>query len=360
MRLRFVMVSVLAPLLVIAVAIVGARWVGDEVAADSRSAMTSALDSLPADTQVAGFTDWSRVRQALRLGGSKSASARAALTDDASLRDLSTRSVIGQHTEEMHDAYGWSVADLDWEAYGQAKDGSVMVGKLDDSVSFASVRAHLGKLGYADDDGVWTIDADNNSTVNPELASTLAAVTLVPSLRLVVAADRAPYASAVLETIHRDAPSLLSVRAAADVADTLAGADSVLLQTGSFTCQSASLDDAGADVKAQARAAIDRAGELVEPTYAGRALDAGSRTSETMRFAFGFRSPSVAARQLQVRRALASGPFIGRSGQLEESLVLRLSAVRGSAAVLRFSHDPDSTAYMGADGPLLFAGCPLP
>ncbi len=65
-----------------------------------------------------------------------------------------------------------------------------MVGKLDDSVSFASVRAHLGKLGYADDGGVWTIDADD-STVTPELASTLAAVTLVPSLRLVVAADRA-------------------------------------------------------------------------------------------------------------------------------------------------------------------------
>ncbi len=359
MRLRFVLVSVLAPLLVIAVAIVGARWAGDEVAADSRSAMTAALDSLPADTQVAGFTDWSRVRQALRLGGSKSASARAALTDDASLRDLSTRSVIGQHTEELHDAYGWSAADLDWEAYGQAKDGSVMVGAFDDSVSFASVRAHLGKLGYADDGGVWTIDADD-STVTPELSSTLAAVTLVPSLRLVVAADRASYAATVLETIHRDAPSLLSVRAAADVASTLTGADSVLLQTGSYTCQSASLDDAGADVKAQARAAIDRAGDLVEPTYAGRALDAGSRTSETMRFAFGFRSPSVAARQLQVRTALSSGPFIGRSGQLEESLVLRSSAVRGSAAVLRFKHDPDSTAYMGGDGPLLFASCPLP
>ncbi len=190
MRLRFVLVSVLAPLLVIAVAIVGARWAGDEVAADSRSAMTSALDSLPADTQVAGFTDWSGVRHALRLGASKSASARAALTDDASLRDLSTRSVIGQHTEELHDAYGWSAADLDWEAYGQAKDGSVMVGELDDSVSFASVRAHLGKLGYADDGGVWTIGADE-STVTPELASTLAAVTLVPRLRLVVAADRA-------------------------------------------------------------------------------------------------------------------------------------------------------------------------
>jgi hypothetical protein len=357
MRLRPVLISVLLPLLVIAAAIVGGRSAGGEVAADTRSAMTSALDSLPADTQVVGITDWSRIRRVLGVGAAKTASDRATLTDDASLRDLSTRSVIGQYTEEMHDAYGWSPADLDWEAYGQAKDGSVMVARLDDSVSFGSVRSHLGKLGYSRDGRVWTPGPD--STASQELTSTLAAVTLVPRQRLVVAADRATYASTVLETIDRDAPSLLSVRSAADVASTLVGADSALLQSGPFTCQSTSLEDAGADVQAQARAALDRAGALVKPEFTGRALDAGSKTSETMRFALGFRSPTAAARQLQVRTALASGPFIGRSGRLEESLVLRSSAVRGSTALLRFRHNPDSTAYMTGDGPLLFASCPL-
>jgi hypothetical protein len=102
---------------------------------------------------------------------------------------------------------------------------------------------------------------------------------------------------------------------------------------------------------------MDRAGKLARPEFAGRALDAGSRTSETMRFALGFRSPEVAAGQARSRAALASGPFIGRSGRVEDSLVLRSTSVRGSTAVLRFRHDPDSAAYMTGDGPLLFAGC---
>ena len=358
MRLRLVLMSVLVPLLVIAAAIVGGRWAGDTVAADTRSAITSALDSLPADTQVAGVTDWSRVRRVLGVGSRSSAAGRAVLTDDASLRDLSTRSVLGQFTDELHDAYGWSPADLDWEAYGQAKDGAVMVARLDGSVSLASVRSHLAKLGYSRDGRVWTIPPDGNA-VSQELASTLSAVAVVPGRRLIVAGDRASYVSTVLETIDRDAPSLLSVRSAAEVASTLAGADSVLVQKGSSACLSTSLKDAGADVKAQARAAIDRAGDLAEPEYAGRALDAGSKTSETMRFSFGFRSPSEAVGQLRTRTALASGPFIGRSGRIEESLVLRKASVRGSTAVLRFRHDPDTAAYMTGDGPLLFASCPL-
>ena len=355
MRLRLVLISVVVPLLVVAAAIVGGRWAGGEVAADSRSAMASGLDSLPADTQVAGFTDWSRIRQVLGVGSS-TASGRATLTDDAALRDLSTRSVIGQYTEEMHDAYGWSPADLDWEAYGQAQDGAVMVVRLGETVSFDSVRSHLRELGYVRDGRVWTLGAES-SVARSALGSTLRAITVIPRQRLLVAADRAAYVSTVLETIDRDAPSLLSVRSAADVASALAGADSALLQSGPFTCESTSLKDDGPDVQAQARAAIDRAGDLVEPEFTGRALDAGSKTSQTMRFALGFRSPTAAAQQLRVRTALASGAFIGRSGRIEESLGLRSSSVRGSTALLRFRHDPDRTAYMTGDGPLLFAGC---
>ena len=358
MRLRLVLISGLVPLLVIAAAILGGRWAGGEVAADTRSPLSSALDSLPADTQVAGFTDWARIREVLGVGAATTASARAALADDASLRDLSTRSAIGQVTEEMHDAYGWSPADLDWEAYGRAKDGAVMVARFDRSVSFDSVRAHLRKLGYSREGRVWTIDPDSTAAGH-ELASALGAITLLPRQRLVVAADRAAYVLTVLETIDRDAPSLLSVRSAADVASTLVGADSALLQTGPFACESTSLANQGPDVEAQARAAIDRAGDLVEPEFAGRALDGGSTSSETMRFALGFGSPAAAVRQRQVRTALASGPFIGRSGRVEDSLVLRSSGVRGSTVLLRFGHDPDSTPYMTGDGPLLFAGCPF-
>lgn len=355
MHRRLVVTSVLAPLLVLAAAIVGGRWVNGEVAADTRSSLTAALDTLPADTLVAGFTDWSQIRRQLDLGSASTAAARAALTDDASLRDLSTRSVIGPYTEEVHDAYGWSAADLEWEVYGQARDGAVMAARLDGSVSFASVRSRLTSLGYSEDDGVWTVPED--AEVSDELASTLGAIALVPRERLIIAADRPAYVLTVLETVDRTAPSLLSVRSAADVAGELVGADSALLQSGPFACEATSVEGQEADVQAQARAALQRAGGTVAPLFAGRALDAGTSTSERMRFALTFGSPAIAARQLEVRTALTTGPFIGRSGRLEDSLALRTSGVRGSTVALGFQHDPDSVAFMAGNGPLLFAGC---
>ncbi|MCW2800159.1 MAG: hypothetical protein JWQ70_1631, partial [Aeromicrobium sp.] len=142
MRLRVVLASVLAPLLVVGVALVGGFWASGHDA-DGRSSLTAALDALPADTQVAGFTDWSLIRQHLDLGRASTNAARATLNDDASLRDLTTRSVIGRSVEEMHSSFGWSAADVDWEAYGQATDGSVMVAHLDNSLSLATVRAGL-------------------------------------------------------------------------------------------------------------------------------------------------------------------------------------------------------------------------
>ena len=160
MRLRLVLMSVLVPLLVIAAAIVGARWAGDKVSADTRSAIDVGARLAARGHPGRGCHGLVEGPRAARRGLGVDRIGRAVLTDDAALRDLSTRSVIGQHTEELHDAYGWSPADLDWEAYGQAKDGAVMVAQLDGSVSLASVRSHLAKLGYSRDGRVWTIPPD--------------------------------------------------------------------------------------------------------------------------------------------------------------------------------------------------------
>ena len=66
--LRFVVSWVLAPLLVIGAALTGGYLVAAR-AGDARSSLTSALDSLPADTLVAGFTDWAAIRDALDEDG---------------------------------------------------------------------------------------------------------------------------------------------------------------------------------------------------------------------------------------------------------------------------------------------------
>ncbi|MCD9196657.1 hypothetical protein [Aeromicrobium wangtongii] len=346
----------LVPLLAIAVAVAIGTWASARQP-DPRSSLTSALDSLPEATLVAGFTDWAAIRSDLDLGSASTGAARTKLAERGVLRDLTTRSVLGGLIADMHAAYGWSAADLEWETYGQAPDGAAMVARFSGSVSIGDVERRLRSLGYTSRDGVWTLSEVRATDVGPELAATLGNLAIDTRRRLVVAATRADHVRDVLEVIRGDEPSALSVRALNDVAASLAGSDTVLLQSGPFACRSTSLSQLGPDVLAQADAAVARAGALVAPTFTGRGLVDG-RDAQSIRFAAAFGSPAQAAEQLRVRTALATGPFIGRSGRVEDALDLRSATVDGSVAVLRFALDPDEGAFMSGEGPALFAGCP--
>ncbi|MET0449041.1 MAG: hypothetical protein ABW004_11565 [Aeromicrobium sp.] len=347
---------VLAPALAVSVAVGIGAWASAREP-DTRSSLTSALDALPADTVVAGFTDWASIRDDLGVGAASTAAGRDALTDEASLRDLTTRSVLGGVIDDMQKAYGWSAADLEWESYGQSRSGAAMVARFTDAVSIDDVEARLGELGYSRDGDVWSIDVAGSTAVGPELARTLGQLAFVPRRRIVVAADRAGYVPAVLATIRGHEPSALSVRGLADVAGALAGSDTAVLQGGSFGCRATSLDALGPDVAAQADAALARAGDLTTPAFTGRGLVDGPR-SQSIRFVAAFGSPAEAADQLRVRSALATGPFIGRTGQIDDALDLVGSTTEGSTATLRFDLDPDRGAFMSGEGALLFAGCP--
>ncbi|MCW2768573.1 MAG: hypothetical protein JWR27_6 [Aeromicrobium sp.] len=348
--------AVLVPLLVLALAL-GTAWWASARDADTRSSLTSGLDALPAGTQVAGFTDWAAIRSALGLGRASTAAGRAALTDDATLRDLTTRSVIGQAIDEMHRLYGWSAADLDWETYGRATAGSAMVARLSGSVSLDAVKTRLSKLGYTRSGDTWTLSSAGRAAVGPDLASALGFLAVLDRERVVVATDRPAYVPVVVGTIRGDRESLLSVRPAADVASSLAGSDAAVVQGPGFGCSATSLAGKGADVTAQAAAALARAGRLQEPTFTGRGLVEGD-PDQTITFASAFPSPAVAADQARVRAVLARGPFIGRTGRIEDSLTGLEAGAQGSVTTLRFTLDPDRGTYMTGEGPLLFASCP--
>jgi hypothetical protein len=355
-RRRFVGL-VLAPLLVAALALGVASWASGR-AADTRSSLTQALDVMPDATLVAGFTDWRSVRARLGVGRAGTAAARATLADEGSLRDLTTRSVLGGLVEEMHDKLGWSAADVDWEAYSRSGSGSAMAARLSDDVSLDQVEDRLERLGYTRRDGLWVLAPDDAAVLSPQAADTLAVVSVVRDRRLVLAADRPAPVRDVLATVRGDAPSALTNRPLADVARALAGSDTAVLQGRAFGCRATAVDGSDPTLRAQATAAVARAGTLTSPTYTGRGLVDGRR-DQTIRFVAAFASPVEAIDQLRVRSALTTGPFIGRTGRVEDTLDLRGASVDGTVATLRFAVDPDRAAYMSGEGPLLFAGCPV-
>ena len=325
-------------LLVIALVLGGAWWAA-ALKPDSRPALTSALDAMPASTTVVGFTDWSQILERHSIGV-------------AARRDLTTRSVIGTRVDEMDALIGWSPADAEWEVFGQGPDGTAAVVRLDRSVSFDDLRGKLRDAGYRQDGPRWTASRRSN------LSETFINIALLPRQRLVVLSDRSSTLDRVLDVIDGRARSLAGNPAAADTARALAGSDSVLLQGGTLGCRSSAVT--GADREQQVRAALDRAGDLESYRFSGRGVvdhgGSGFRAQQVV-FVMTFESAVLASEQVQVRGRLATGPFIGRSGPIEETLRLRSSSADESTARLSFAHDPDTDVFMTGTGPVLFATC---
>ncbi len=318
---------------------VGFGWWAAALKPDTRPSLTSALDALPASSTVVGFTDWSRIRERHSIS-------------DAARRDLSTRSVMGTKVDEMQDLLGWSPVVAEWEVYGQGPAGAAAVVRLGRSTSFDDVRSKLGAAGYRQDGMRWT--ASRRSS----LSETFINIALVPRQRLVVLSDRSSQLPRVLDVIEGRARSLAGNPAAAATAQALAGSDSVLMQGGTLACRTTAVT--GADREQQARAALDRSGDLEPYRFSGRGVaDRGGTGFSAQRvvFAMTFDSAVQASEQAQVRARLATGPFIGRSGPIEETLRLQSSAADESTARLSFTHDPDTDVFMTGTGPVLFATC---
>jgi hypothetical protein len=340
--------------LVIALALGGGWWAA-ALKPDGRPALTSALDSLPADTTVVGFTDWSRIRAHLDVGVVDTLGERSDLAGTAARRDLSTRSVIGNRVDEMHDLLGWSPAEAEWEVYGQDPNGGAAVVRLGRSISFDDVRSELRAAGYRQDGPRWTASRRSG------LSEIFDNIALVPRQHLVVLSDRSTQLPRVLDVIEGRARSLAGNAAAAETAEALAGSDSVLLQGGTLACRTTAVR--GPDREQQARAAIDRAGVLESYRFSGRGIverGGSGFSAQRLVFAMTFGSAVVASEQAQVRASLATGPFIGRSGPIDETLQLRSAVADESTARLSFAHDPETDVFMTGTGPVLFATCDLP
>jgi len=347
-------VAYVVPLLVIALAVASGYWAA-ALRPDTRPALTSALDVLPARTTIVGFTDWSRIRDHVGLGDVDTRRERADLEGRAANRDLTTRSVLGRSVDEMHDGLGWSPADVEWEVYGQDPVGAASVVRLDGSISFDDVREGLEAARYVrNDDGTWR--APEGSSRLPEILTNIA---LVPRQRLVVMSDEVRQMSDVLAVVAGKARSLAAGHAAADTARAMAGSDSVLLQGGRLACQSTALPR-DAELQRQARTAVDRVGALEPYRFSGRGLiDRGGSGFSAQRvvFAMTFDSAVEASEQADVRARLATGPFIGRSGPIDETLRLRSADANEATVRLDFAHDPDTVVFMTGTGPVLFASC---
>lgn len=329
-------------LVVVALAGAAGWWVSGTARADVRGPLGSAMAVAPADTTVLGLTDWDRVR-AVRGG-------------DPDARDLTTRSVLDDLDDALPSALGWSTDDVRWEALVQDLTSGVLVVAPGPDLSWGEIADGFGEAGFEEGaDGAWS--ATPEVLARTGLTDQLTQVRLLPRAGVLVAGTASAPVEQVVRSATGRAPALTSVRQAVDTAQPLTDADTVLLQAGSLGCEATAVPD---DVQDEAEAAQARTGRLAPYSYAGRALaDRGGSgpRAQTATFTLTFDDVAQARRQASVRERLSTGPFIGRSGRVEDELRDPRATVHQATVALSFDRSADGTVLMLGTGTLLFASC---
>ncbi|MGJ9411618.1 hypothetical protein ACHAAC_02815 [Aeromicrobium sp. CF4.19] len=335
--------SSLVAVLVIAVVVAGG-WAARSLSTPPTPALTAALAVLPEETRVVGFTDWSTLRSG------------PVAHDDLGERDVATRSELYGFEDPMQDQLGWSVLDAEWEVYGQAPGGGALVVQLDRSVSAGDVEDGLEATGFTREDDWWTLGPAQLQDLG--LSTILQNVRVLGREGLVVMTDAPPSGAAVEDVVRSGAPAVTRDRELVDVASSLAGSETALLERSGLGCATTAMPDD--EARQQASVALDGTAGLSAYAASGRGLvDRGGEgvDAQDVTFALRFESPGTAREQASVRETVSAGPFIGRVGEVEDAL--RLDDVRVDAAttLLRFGHDPGADVIMTGQGPLLFASC---
>lgn len=298
------------------------------------------LRVLPAGAKAVNFTDWSSLRRDFDDP-----------INDGRLRDLTTRSTLAGYRDVLVGRLALDVARLDWEVTGTTRDGAVLaigLGGQDPDRIEKALRA----TGFSAAGGGFAID---DSTLAQQGIGELRVLRYV-RLRgdQLLAADSPEGIEQLVAVARGHGAALGSVRSMRHEIAALLPAQSFYVTSPTDACADADPRPRGPEVGGQVEAALAEAGTLETYRWAGRALRDGGRQ---LTIAMEFGSAGVAAEQARVRGRLSTGPFIGRTGRIEDALTLIAARHQDTVTVLRFTRDPDATVVMSSIGPMLFAAC---
>lgn len=349
---------------VVSVVVIGASVAAGVVAAERLTPDAGVADVArlaPADVASIDVTDWSALRDRLGADGDD-------LVEQAAARDLATRSTLVSSGEVVSDGLGWSPETVRWEAFVQTTVGSAILLGLPESDD--ATRERLRDLGYVQDGADWTIDLNDLRAGGVSTPETFQHVRLLDG-GVLVASSEEQVVQQLGDVADGRSPSLADDPTAARTWAQATDLDAFTLQSGNAGCASTDPAESGPDIAAQAEVAVESAGTLERYRWLVRGLGAGDRgaseqgtteqgtdgSEDRFEVAMAFGSGPVAADQAEVRARLATGPFIGQTGMVEESIVLTRHGVDGDVAVLEFDRQDGAASLMSFIGPLVLASC---
>lgn len=344
---------------VVSIVVIGGSVVAGVVAAERLTSDTGVGEIArlaPADVASIDVTDWSALRERLGTDGDD-------LVQQASARDLATRSTLVSSGEVVADELGWSPRTVRWEAFLQTTSGSALLLGLPESDG--ATRERMRDLGYVQDGDDWTIDLTDLRAGGVSTPETFQHVRLLDG-GVAVASSEEEVVDRLGDVAMGRAASLADDPTAARTWAQVVDLDAFTLQSGSAGCASTDPAESGPDIAAQAEVAVTAAGTLERYRWLVRGLGAADPgtsdpgedgSGDRFEVAMAFDSGPVAAEQAEVRSRLATGPFIGQTGTVEESIVLTRHGVDGAVALLEFDRQQEAASLMSFIGPLVLASC---
>lgn len=318
-----------------------------------------AIAAMPSAVQRLNFTDWSAVRLELRVYRDQEISTMGSWLPKAFDDDLSPVSNMTDSAQLLQRHFGFSPANVQWEAYGQARTGQVEVLQLNDTVSFEDLEDHLEKAGYPKPSattGVWAGGVDRLASIDPSISAEFANIVLLPDEHLVVSSSSLSFLASTVATIEGKQKALSSVGSVSAMLNNIDEPAAAVVWTRDFACADLAMSQADTQSQTEAQQAITAAGQTTP--LVGFTLALGS--DGVLTAAEQFTSTEVAQGDLKARASLATGPEFGRSSSnFSDDFTLESASTKDATILLRMKPRrsgvfPLSSLY---SGPLVFATC---
>lgn len=316
-------------------------------------------DVMPAEVQRVNFTNWSDVRTELRVLRDDEITTMPAWLGKAFERDLSATSNMKDVGPSLQEHFGFSPANIQWEAYGQAPKGQVEVIRVNDTLDFAGIEAKLVAAGYpkpAAADGIWAGGVDRLAALDPSISAEFANIVLLPKQRLVLTSSSLSFLQKTIETVTGNEKSLKTVKTLTDMLDELGQPVAARVWVGDNACADLSMAKADEDSQTMADQAIAEAGPITPLVGFALALD----DNGDLLAAAQLPTADDAKVDLKSRAVLAVGPtFNGTGSAFPDDLTLVASDAKKATVLLDFkpNHPGVFPLSMYFNGPLVFATC---
>jgi hypothetical protein len=352
-----VAVLVAAVLTIAVVGVVAWRFLGQ------KSVYEQAVAMMPQSTLRLSYTDWAGVRAAAggtSLGPESSRREVSAFLNRSYDQDLTAVSAVSDSTYALMQKYGFSPLDADWEMYGQSREGSVDVVRLDDSVDMEGIERNLRTLGYkapaagSDSGGTWVGSADLVAQIDGSLSAVQQNVVVLADKRLVLMSDSPSYVSTAADVVRGDAPSVTEVAGVSDLASKVADPVDAVMWASDFACDDLSMGDADDEDQRVATDLVQKAGGINPLSGLVMAQDKDHRFVVGMHF----ETSDEASANLQPRVNLASGNAPGQGGTFGERFTITKAEAHGKNIVMNLTpRHRESLLGDISEGPVLFATC---